>query len=333
MMKMISTDIQLFNQFTNERKLSQRTIYGYSDSLNKFISFTNDSLTNRLNLYEKQEENTPWRHRQIKKDLIGFQNFLLENLLYNTAKAHFTRICTFLRHYDFELHNLPKMNAKNCKKPKPIYHNDLLKKEEIRTILENCDHDGLKSLILFCCVSGCARKEALSLTIEDYLRANNTYFYPKMEDDEEYDVKNFIKNVNSDFVPIFKILRHKTNKHYFTFCTPQSNKMIKNYLLNRNRGNMDLNSPLFKINLDYLNRLMHKLNDDLNLGTAGQYIRLRTHMLRKYNASVLYNDGMSIEDVDAIQGRGKDNTHSAYFMEDPLKLRDKYVEHLEVLII
>ena len=44
-------------------------------------------------------------------------------------------------------------------------------------------------------------------------------------------------------------------------------------------------------------------------------------MLRKFHASSLYNheNGLSLEEIDALQGRGKDNTHSAYFMEDPIK--------------
>lgn len=56
-------------------------------------------------------------------------------------------------------------------------------------------------------------------------------------------------------------------------------------------------------------------------------------MLRKYHASQLFNDGCSIEFVDALQGRGKDTTHSSYFMEDPEKLRKQYINHLDCLMI
>ena len=56
-------------------------------------------------------------------------------------------------------------------------------------------------------------------------------------------------------------------------------------------------------------------------------------MLRKFHASQLYNDGMSLEDVDSLQGRGKDSTHSSYFMEDPEKLKLKYIEHMDSVTI
>ena len=51
-------------------------------------------------------------------------------------------------------------------------------------------------------------------------------------------------------------------------------------------------------------------------------------MLRKYHASQLYNHGMSMDEIDELQGRGKDQTRTSYFMEDPSRLREKYIEHM-----
>ena len=71
----------------------------------------------------------------------------------------------------------------------------------------------------------------------------------------------------------------------------------------------------------------------LNLGKSGTYNRFRPHMLRKFHASRLYNDGLSLEEVDALQGRSKNETHTAYFMEDQHKLKEKYIEHLNAITI
>ena len=35
------------------------------------------------------------------------------------------------------------------------------------------------------------------------------------------------------------------------------------------------------------------INDTLGLGRVGRYLRFRSHMLRNFHASALYNDGMS----------------------------------------
>ena len=322
---MISEDVDLINRFLNERNVKLRTRYGYKDALNKYSNFVDDSLLHRLNLYEKEEEEIVWKKRTMKKDLIGFQNWLLDNLLFTTAKAHFTRVLTFLRHYDFEIHTLPKMNRRNAKNSLPIYHNDLLKKEELEKVLQVCDYDVVKCLILFCCTSGCGRAESLSLTVKDYLQANNVLFKDNLN------LKTLIRSVDSSQIPTFHLKRIKTNKYYYTFCTPQVNHMIKEYLLTRKR--LNLNSPLFKTNLDYLNTILRNLNEELGLGKAGCYKRLRMHMFRKYNASTLYNNGMSIQDVDCLQGRGKDSTHQSYFMEDPNKLKEKYLKYVDVLTI
>ena len=40
-----------------------------------------------------------------------------------------------------------------------------------------------------------------------------------------------------------------------------------------------------------------------------------------------------MDEIDALQGRGKDNTHSDYFMEDPFKLKNKYIKVLDSIII
>ena len=82
-------------------------------------------------------------------------------------------------------------------------------------------------------------------------------------------------------------------------------------------------------------KYFNDINNQLNLGKVGEYNRFRSPMLRKFHASALYNheDGLSLDEIDALQGRGKDNTHSAYFMEDPIKLKKKYVKILDAILI
>ena len=73
------------------------------------------------------------------------------------------------------------------------------------------------------------------------------------------------------------------------------------------------------------------LNEKCGGGKVAGMNRIRSHMLRKFHASRLYNDGLSIDKIDALQGRAKDNTHSAYFKESPEKLKEVYIEHMDCL--
>lgn len=77
------------------------------------------------------------------------------------------------------------------------------------------------------------------------------------------------------------------------------------------------------------------INQELKLGKVGTYNRFRSHMLRKFHASTLYNakNGLTLEEIDSLQGRGKNTVHSAYFMENPKILKQKYESIIDVLKI
>ena len=136
----------------------------------------------------------------------------------------------------------------------------------------------------------------------------------------------------TDLVPRWQLQRKKTNKNYTTFTSPEATSELINYLISSNRD-LQENDRLFDLGIKYLNRIFKETNDKLGLGKKESYIRLRPHMLRKYHSSQLLNDGASIEFVDALQGRGKGATHSSYFMEDPEKLKQEYINHLDCLMI
>nr|WP_295604850.1 site-specific integrase [uncultured Methanobrevibacter sp.] len=321
---MYENDEILLNDFVKIRNLSSRTYHGYKDSLKKYTSFLNDSFINLLKEADQEEENgIRWKNRKLKQRLIHFRAFLYENFMITTAKVHFQRILTLYRHFEIEIHELPKISLKSCKQSKPITFEDLPTKEILRGAVEIAN-PVMRALILFMSTSGCARRETLNLTIQDFIDATYEYHGEK-------DIKRALLALKEmdDVVPTFRIRRQKTNKFYFTFCSPNASKEIVSYLLN----NRKLNSAdkLFKINLDYLNNNFVKINNELALGKVGKYNKFRSHMLRKFHASALYNaeNGLSLEEIDSLQGRKKDNTHSAYFMENPNKLRKKYIESLD----
>lgn len=78
-----------------------------------------------------------------------------------------------------------------------------------------------------------------------------------------------------------------------------------------------------------------EINNSLKLGKVGPYNRFRSHMLRKFHASALYNsnNNWSLEEIDSLQGRSKNKTHSSYFMENPNILKEKYINSFDCLII
>lgn len=320
-------DEKLLKEFVETRNLSLRTYYGYKDTLNKYVEFNNESFSNLLLEADLEEENRiRWKNRKIKERLINFRLFLYDNFMYNTAKIHFQKILTLYRHFEIEIHNLPKISNKSSK-DYVIVFDDLPTKEIIRDALK-ISNDVMRALILFIISSGCGRRESLNLTIFDFIEA--TYEYHGEKDIEK--ALLVLKGMDN-VVPTFKIMRQKTNKFYFTFCSPEATTEIVNYLLNNRKLNGE--DKLFKINLDYLNTNFNNINNKLKLEKVGKYRRFRCHMLRKFHASSLYNskNGLSLEEIDSLQGRSKDKTHSSYFMENPNILKEKYINSLDAIKI
>lgn len=325
---MYKNDEKLLDDLAKSRNLSYKTRQGYLNAINVYVSFNKKSFRDLLNEAEREEESgIRWKKRKLKQRLINFRIYLQEKYLVSTAKVYFQRIISLYNHFEIEIHKIPPLSTKSGNIPKPITFEDLPTKEIIRDAVEIANPI-MKAIILFMSSSGCARRETLNLTIQDFIDAT-----------QEYHNKNTIKEVlkelndNEGIVPIFRIRRQKTNKFYFTFCSPEASKEIISYLLTQN--NLKSTDKLFKINLYYLNKYFMEINDELSLGKVGTYNKFRSHMLRKFHASSLYNaeNGLSLEEIDALQGRKKDCTHSSYFMENPNNLRNKYVDSLDALTI
>ena len=267
-----------------------------------------------------------WKNRKLKQRLINFRLYLQENYLISSAKVYFQRILTLYRHFEIEIHNLPAISSKSAKMSKPITFEDLPTKDIIKNAIE-ISNPVMRAIILFISSSGCARRETLNLTVGDFINATFEYH-------NTTNIDNALCILNNiDFIiPIFRIKRQKTNKFYYTFCSHEASNEIVDYLINLN---LDLkhDDKLFDLNLYYWNKYFNEINNHLDLGKVGEYNRFRSHMLRKFHASSLYNikNGLTLFEIDALQGRGKNSTHSSYFMENPQNLREKYINSLNAI--
>lgn len=326
---MYSKDEKILKEFIKVRNLNNRTVYGYKNAIKLYTTFNNMPLALLLKEAEDDEENgIRWKNRKLKQRLINFRLFLQKHYLISTVKVHFQRILTIYRHFEIEIHNLPPINHKNTNELRPVMFEDLPTNKIINDAV-NIANPIMKAIILFISSSGCARQETLNISIQDFIDATREYH----NSDDIYEIITILIKRNN-VVPTFKLKRQKTNKFYFTFCSPEAVSYVLDYLIISKR-NLKNEDKLFKTNLDYLNSYFKEINESLKLGKVGKYNRFRSHMLRKFHASALYNHeyGLSLDEIDALQGRGKNNTHSAYFMENPNKLKKKYIKVLDALVI
>lgn len=318
-------DIEIMSTFFNERCINKRTQYGYHSSFSLYIQYTGLHLHELLvEANVEEEQGIRWKKSQLKTKLIGFRGYLQERYKYSTIKVLFNRIKTFYNHFEIEIGFIPQLNQKAVIKSEPITYDDIPDKELLIECVKNAT-PLMKAIIHFMSSSGCARRETLNLTIPDFIDATNEYHSNGNTNEVLTELI-----VQDNVIPTFKIRRQKTNKFYYTFCSPEAVKSICAYLLSSGRRfDKGYNHHLlFKTNLDVLNNEFRELNDITNAGQVADMNRIRSHMLRKFHASRLYNDGMSIDKIDALQGRAKDNTHNAYFKESPQQLKELYMEHM-----
>ena len=309
---------------------SYNTKRAYKTALNQYCDFFNMDLRDLLMEAEEEEnKGIRWKHSKLKSKLLQFRQHLLSEFSLNTVKLRMNCIIKFYKFYDIEIYELPKISSKSINKATPIYFKDLPDKEIIREAIDIAS-PRMKAIILFICSSGCGRAETLSLTIGDYIDSLSEYV-PIKNNRGIMTIIDIISE-NDNIVPTFNILRKKTNKYYTTYCSPEAVKAINTYLLSRT-DRLTKNSPLFKISGPYLLSSFQKINDELGLGRVGEYGRFRSHMLRKFHASALYNDGMNMDNVNDLQGKAKNKTDQAYFMINPEDLKYEYIQHLPAVTI
>ena len=68
----------------------------------------------------------------------------------------------------------------------------------------------------------------------------------------------------------------------------------------------------------------------MDWGFKGKYRFFRSHTLRKFHAS---NIGLSVEYIDSLQGRSKNEVHETYIKTNPKKLKDIYKSAMKNVMI
>lgn len=329
--KMHKEDKTILEEICLTRNLSESTMKNYEQSIRSYTESQGLTLKELLiEAEEEEEKGVRLKHRNVKKRLIIFQNYLLtdKGLSKSTIKKQVQIIRNIYNHFEIELPKIPKLNEKHVRDYDPIYYDDLPSKELIQEALK-ISKPNMTAVILFIVSSGCAREETLSLSIQDFITATEEYH----NSTDIHDVLNELKH-QDNIVPVFKLKRRKTSQYYYTFCSPEATDAIVHYLESRT----DLLTPdkqLFKFEKSYFQKKFIEINNLLGGNKKGCYGIFRSHMLRKFHASNLARgeNGLTVEEIDSLQGRSKNKTHDSYFLDDPQELKKKYISNIDKVLI
>lgn len=328
-MNITKQNSEVLEKFVFDRNLKNSTKREYEACIDKFTSLFNMGMKDLLAEAEaEEEEGIRWKKRKLKNRLIEYRSFLAKDYYSSTVLGEISRIQTIYRHFGIEIHDLPKLSIKNLKTSKPVVFMDLPDKKIIKDALKIANPI-MRAIILFQVSSGCARNETLSLSIADFMEATSEYHNGGSVENVLYTLKDRL-----DVVPTFRLKRIKTGKYYYTFCTPEAVNEIISYMIGSNRE-LNPEDKLFDLSKEWMVAQFSNLNNKLKLGKCGTFNRFRSHMLRKFHASQLYNaeNSLTLDEIDSLQGRSKNTVRTTYFMENPSNLKEKYIAAMDVLMI
>lgn len=331
--QIIKNSKPLLEKMYAERNVSKSTQKGYEAAFIKYCEFTKDkfsSLQEMIDTYlDEEDKRIPMRERSLKKDLLGFRESLHNKQNNNgvksdrSLKTYFAKVKTIFNHFELEMPTLPQMKME---KGYISNYNDLPTHDMIRNACDQSPIE-LKALILFMSSSGSAKAETLSVTVGMFLEGCKDY----LEDTPSgKNIEQSIKVLSDrhDIVPMIYLRRIKTDKWYYTYCSPEASYIIVESL--KIRKNLKWEDKLFDFTSSLLLTRFQEINDNNNWGCVGSYRRFRSHALRKFMAS---NIGLSRDITDSIQGRSKDMIQEAYFKQDPQALKKTYMEVMHRVMV
>ena len=327
-------DYELLLKFQKERNISDSSFKGMASTVSKYTRFNKMSFKDLLKeALEEQDSNIPLRKSKLKKRLLGYREYLLNNTEMSplTIKTYFSKIKTFYTHFEVEMPILPMTQYPT---KYVTTYDDIPTTDQIAQAVSVTSDLWFRALILFQASSGSAKAEALSLKVEQLFKGIEEYTNVPFREDKDT-LLEFLNDINRQLnerkiiVPTFYLKRAKTKKWYYTYCTPEATQAIVLSLMPRVRDTSSikelLKEPIFNYHSALILTRFQVLNDSFDWGFRGKYRLFRSHTLRKFNAS---NIGMVTEDIDAIQGRSKNTVHEAYIKVKPEELKKRYMQHM-----
>ena len=320
----------MLEKFIKDRHIEKSTAQGYRTAIKQYTEF-HEMTINEL-ILEAWNDETEHKHmyeRRIESRVNEFRNSLigLGTLEAGTINHKMVKLQTFYTHFGV---TFPKIKGIKDKK-KQITYFDLPNKEHIQLALNSTSIQN-QAIILFLASSGTGKSEAASITILDFLDATQEYH----NGGELEDILDTLYSVKEPLVPTFSLLRKKTSKQYYTFCTPEASFAIIRWLKHRidlakmKNKKLSLNDSLFGTDARGIGSKLSKINDKLEFGFKGKSRFFRSHTLRKFHAS---NIGLSEEHIDMLQGRSKDKVHDTYIKANPRHLKQVYMNAMDNVTI
>ena len=324
---MIQSDEDILNEISLSKNLTDETIRSYQYVISQYTECHNLPLHKLLTEAEKEEnDRIPLRSRSIKQRLITFKQYLIDKgYAVSSINLNLNKIKSIYYFYDFEVpRSITTLKNTSYKTIK-----DIPDINDVKLAIENTNNIRLQAIILFAVSSGCARREILNLTINDFILATKDYHHSS----NIYDIINILL-VKDDIIPLFSIVRQKTNKPYYCCCSPEAVKKICIMLKERsNKKQLNNSDKLFDITKSNISVSFANLNDKLNFGFVHNARYFRIHTLRMRFQTELAKSKVDSNYYEHMVGHKLGRVQEAYIQIDPEAVRTIYKEVVNNLCV
>jgi len=277
---------QEYLSIKNPKPSTEKNIY---QRLKLYFIFIGKTPTEVITTAEHEEDKRlRMKNRTVKKDLISFLNYLLEQKYSeNYLRGVMSTVRSFYRGFDIEL---PNIRIPSNQQNETFTTADIIQKKHIKYVLKYADPKW-RAIVLLMSSSGMGSAEIRQLTFQDLYNAIS-----RILTNNSNDIGEAIRK-NPTFIPCWNIRRQKTGMPYYTFSTPESLKFMADYLDDVTIPD-DLNKPLFStrtgnhITPNIMSYNFNKLNNKAHFGKRNGRLFFHSHGLRKYFASTLYSHGL-----------------------------------------
>lgn len=332
-------DDEMFQEFCENRGIKDTTVEVYRGCLQKYVNFTGMTLGELLDEADEEEESAiRLRKRKIKTHLMDFKKHLDTTDLAESTKDYTLKLVrSFYNEYDIQLPKNIRRNKRSDSKQDLLFE-DLPTMQDIKDFLEYVKPP-YKAITLLCVSSGMSRSEITSLTFKHFYDSIPLDPYPETMNELIRKIKDL-----DNIIPLWKIKRVKTNKNYFTFCSPEALDKILAYLIWFQRKFPDYqpkpsdklfrtkyNEPLKNFSVSEMYR---KANERAGFETGKNNVAFITpHSLRRVFASTLERNKMPHLMTRWLMGHKLDSTTSAYFKADPEAIKEEYIQFISHLTV
>lgn len=327
---------------TNKRCLrflqnsSSNTIKTYIQSIRKYEHFHKCSIEELINeALDEQSERVPEHMLKVIDRIEEFQNHLVsQNLVHGTIQLHMTHIKTIYHKNRIHLPYLEPLNEKATRRREYIEFKDILKKEEIKKALPYL-RPPYRARAITIAQAGLSNEECEHLTTRAFI--DETHKYHQCDDDIE--ALEWLADENHPIIWVTKVIRIKTKKPYYALIGPEAVNTIasaKLYERTLPSHNGSIPSKLLNGNKCAFGNSLRNINQKLGFGMVAEESKLRSHMLRKFNATYIRGGALTYEEqslisnsqIDEMQGRGKTAVQDTYIKTNPLQQKLIYAKVL-----